>query len=229
MQDNRPTRHRAVSVEAKPEPVTIDIARTAALVVDMQNDFGAKGGMFDRAGIDISITRGAIEPTARALAAVRRAGIPVVYLKHGHRPDLSDLGPPDSPHRIKHLPMAVGAAVTAPDGRESRVLIRDTWNTDILDEVKPAAEDTVIYNRGGEGSVLGLVGGRARAGNQHVEDGLGLQAERSLKGGHAELRQCERARSGSLSGRAHGHQVSTAPPDRHRLLDVGHLSHCRRP
>jgi ureidoacrylate peracid hydrolase len=68
MQDNRPTRHRAVSVEAKPEPVTIDIARTAALVVDMQNDFGAKGGMFDRAGIDISITRGAIEPTARALA-----------------------------------------------------------------------------------------------------------------------------------------------------------------
>ena len=41
--------------------------------------------------------------------------------------------------------MAVGAAVTAPDGRESRVLIRDTWNTDILDEVKPAAEDTVIY------------------------------------------------------------------------------------
>ena len=145
MQDNRPTRHRAVSVEAKPEPVTIDIARTAALVVDMQNDFGAKGGMFDRAGIDISITRAAIEPTARALAAVRRAGIPVVYLKHGHRPDLSDLGPPDSPHRIKHLPMAVGAAVTAPDGRESRVLIRDTWNTDILDEVKPAAGDTVIY------------------------------------------------------------------------------------
>ena len=26
-------------------------ARTAALVVDMQNDFGANGGMFDRAGI----------------------------------------------------------------------------------------------------------------------------------------------------------------------------------
>jgi len=35
--------------------------------------------------------------------------------------------------------------VKAPDGRESRILIRDTWNTDILDEVTPEAGDTVIY------------------------------------------------------------------------------------
>jgi len=147
MEPNRPeaTGYGTITVGARPEPITIDTARTAALVVDMQNDFGAKGGMFDRAGIDISITRSAIEPTTKALASVRRAGIPVVYLKHGHRPDLSDLGAPDSPHRIKHLPMAVGTTVTAPDGRASRVLIRDTWNTDILDEVKPATGDTVIY------------------------------------------------------------------------------------
>ena len=67
------TRSRTVSVEAKPEPIAIDLAMTAALVVDMQNDFAAKGGMFDRAGIDISITRAAIAPTARALAAIRQA------------------------------------------------------------------------------------------------------------------------------------------------------------
>lgn len=140
-----PTRNHRVTIPAKPESITIDTARTAALVVDMQNDFGAKGGMFDRAGIDISITRAAIEPTTRTLAAVRKARLPVVYLKHGHRPDLSDLGASDSPHRIKHLPMAVGTRVVAPDGRESRILIRDTWNTDILDEVKPEAGDTVIY------------------------------------------------------------------------------------
>jgi ureidoacrylate peracid hydrolase len=145
MDPRRPvgTGYRNVTVEAKPGPVTIDTAKTVALVVDMQNDFGAKGGMFDRAGIDISITRSAIEPTTRVLASVRQAGIPVVYLKQGHRPDLSDLGAPDSPHRMKHL--MVGTTVTAPDGRESRILIRDTWNTDILDEVKPESGDTVIY------------------------------------------------------------------------------------
>ena len=137
--------HRAVSVDAKPEPITIDIERTAVLVVDMQNDFGAKGGMFDRAGIDISITRAAVEPTARALASMRKAGISVFYLKMGFRPDLSDLGPPDSPNRIKHLPLAVGSTVTAPDGRERRILIRDTWNTDVLDELTPQTGDTVLY------------------------------------------------------------------------------------
>ena len=35
--------------------------------------------------------------------------------------------------------------MTAPDGRESRVLIRDTWNTDILDELMPQAGDAILY------------------------------------------------------------------------------------
>lgn len=136
---------RLVTIEAKPEPITIDTTRSAALVVDMQNDFAAKGGMFDRAGIDISVSRSAAEPTSRALASMRKAGISVIYLKMGFKPDLSDLGPPDSPNRIKHLPLAVGSSVTAPNGRQSRVLVRDTWNTDILDELKPQTEDTVMY------------------------------------------------------------------------------------
>jgi ureidoacrylate peracid hydrolase len=33
----------------------------------------------------------------------------------------------------------------APDGTESRILIRDTWNTDIVPELKPQVEDVVIY------------------------------------------------------------------------------------
>ena len=53
-----------VTIDAKPEPITIERHRTAALVVDMQNDFGAKGGMFDRAGIDISVIQSVVEPTA---------------------------------------------------------------------------------------------------------------------------------------------------------------------
>jgi ureidoacrylate peracid hydrolase len=139
------TTSRRVSIDARPEPITIDTARTAVIVVDMQNDFGAKGGMFDRAGIDLSGIRKAIAPTAQALAAARRAGIKVVYLKMAFRPDLSDLGAPDSPNRIRHRPFDVGKTVRAPDGSEGRILIRDTWNTDILPELKPQAGDVVIY------------------------------------------------------------------------------------
>ena len=38
------------TIEAKPDASTIDVSKTAAIVVDMQNDFGAKGSMFDHAG-----------------------------------------------------------------------------------------------------------------------------------------------------------------------------------
>src|SRR4029453_7785417 len=107
----------------------------------MQNDFGAKGGMFDRAGIDISGIQKVVAPTARVIAAARTARIPIVYLKMGYRPDLSDLGAPDSVNRARHMRLKVGEPVRAPDGRESRILIRDTWNTAILDELRPEAND----------------------------------------------------------------------------------------
>jgi ureidoacrylate peracid hydrolase len=136
---------RTVRIEARPSAISIDTARTAVIVVDMQNDFGSKGGMFERAGIDISGIKKAVAPTADVLEAARTAGIKVIYLKMAYRPDLSDLGAPDSVNRVRHLQLGVGQSVTAPDGSQSRVLIRDTWNSDILNELKPQADDTVIY------------------------------------------------------------------------------------
>lgn len=66
----------------------------------------------------------------------------VVYLKMAFRSDLSDSG---APTWIKHLPLRPGEEVEAPDGSASRILIRDTWNTEIVDELAPAPGDTVIY------------------------------------------------------------------------------------
>ncbi len=114
------------------------------LVVDMQNDFGARGGMFDRAGIDISAITATIEPTRRVLAGARAAGLPVVYVKMEHPPDLSNIGPKDGPSRIKHLPLRAGEPVRAPDGSESRILVAGTWNTRILDGLEPEPADIVI-------------------------------------------------------------------------------------
>jgi ureidoacrylate peracid hydrolase len=136
---------RRVTVAAKPDGIAVDTATTAVIVVDMQNDFGAKGGMFERAGIDISGIQKAVAPTARVLNAARQAGITIVYLKMAYLPDLSDLGAPDSVNRIRHLQLGVGQTVHAPDGTASRILIRDTWNTDILAELAPHRGDIVIY------------------------------------------------------------------------------------
>jgi ureidoacrylate peracid hydrolase len=140
------TKGRTINIDAKPAPITVDTAKTAVIVVDMQNDFGSKGGMFDLAGIDISTIQKAVPSTARVLAAARNADIKVIYLKMGYRPDLSDLGASDSVNRMRHLQILhVGKSIKAPDGSASRVLIRDTWNTEIVPELKPHAGDIVMY------------------------------------------------------------------------------------
>ena len=139
-------KNKIVTFDAKPEPIAIQTAKTAVIVVDMQNDFGTKGGMFDLAGIDISMIQKAVNPTARVLAAARENGLKIIYLKMGYHPDLSDLGTVDSVNRTRHLQiMHVGKAVRAPDGTEGRILVRDTWNTDIVAALKPQVGDVVIY------------------------------------------------------------------------------------
>jgi ureidoacrylate peracid hydrolase len=134
-----------VILDAKPAPINIETSKTAVLVVDMQNDFGSKGGMFDRAGLDISMIQATVQPTSKVLAAARNTRIPIVYLKMGFRPDLSDLGTVDSPNRTRHLHFGVGQKMSAPDGTEGRFLVRDTWNTDIISELKPNTEDRIVY------------------------------------------------------------------------------------
>ncbi len=86
-----------LELEARPARLAVDPRRAALIVIDMQNDFGAPGGMFERAGIDISGIAAAAEATRPVLRTVRDAGIPIVYLKMEHAPDLSDVGPTDGP------------------------------------------------------------------------------------------------------------------------------------
>lgn len=124
-----------IEVEARPEPVQLDLAGAAVLVIDMQNDFGSAGGMFDRAGIDITGIQQVVAPIRRVLDAARRAGVPVVHVRMAHSPDLSDAGTLDGPHRVKHVPMRVG---------ESDALVEGTWNTEILPELQPLEGEPVV-------------------------------------------------------------------------------------
>ncbi len=132
------------TVEARPERLSLEPATTAVVVVDMQNDFGAEGGMFDRAGIPISAIQSVVEPTAGVLAAARAAGMQVVYLTMQFEPDLSDAGGPEAPNLVIHSRLGLGDRVEAPDGRRGRILVRDTWNTEILSELAPEDGDIVV-------------------------------------------------------------------------------------
>ena len=61
-----------ITLIARPNQLSLDLRRTAIVVVDMQNAFASKGGMFDLAGFDISGATRVIEVN-RALL-VRHGG-----------------------------------------------------------------------------------------------------------------------------------------------------------
>jgi ureidoacrylate peracid hydrolase len=134
----------SIRVPAQPEFLDIDLERTALIVVDMQNDFGSEGGMFHRAGINIAPIQAIVPNIAKVIDAVRMAGLPVIYIKMQFEPDLSDAGDSLAPNYIKHRRLNAGDAVTAPDGSPSRILIRDTWNTAIVDDLTPQEGDIIV-------------------------------------------------------------------------------------
>ena len=127
-QEAKRTPARILTIDAKPEPIAIDAAKTAVIVCDMQNDFGSEGGMFQRVGIDISMIQAAVAPTAKVLTSARKEGIKIIYLKMALKPDFSDAGPPDSAFTVRRMKKwKFGTKVKSPNGAESRILIRNTW------------------------------------------------------------------------------------------------------
>src|SRR6187401_1344334 len=92
-----------VALRARPAPVEIGLKDSALVIVDMQNSFASKGGMFDLAGFDISGADTAVAVTRKLLEACRKAGVKVVHLQMTYQPDLSDGGGPSSPNFHKEL------------------------------------------------------------------------------------------------------------------------------
>lgn len=116
-------RKRLVRVAAEPNPVIFDAARTALIVVDMQNDFCAPGGWFDSQGIDLAVARRVIKPINAMVKGARRAKIPVVWLNWSVRPDRLNL-----PHGVLRTG-AYGARL--PSGK-GPVLERGSWGARIV-------------------------------------------------------------------------------------------------
>src|ERR1700748_1953819 len=84
---------RPVTVAAGPKTLTLDLARTAIVVVDMQNDFCHPQGWLAHIGVDVAPARQPIVPLQRLLPVLRGEGVPVIWLNWGNRPDRLNLSP----------------------------------------------------------------------------------------------------------------------------------------
>ena len=99
-----------LAVRAAPQNVTLDLARTAMIVIDMQNDFCAKSGWVDHLGVDYTPDRAPIKPLAKLLPKLRAAGVPVIWVNWGNRPDLMNMAP-----NQHHLYKPTGRAIGRPE------------------------------------------------------------------------------------------------------------------
>ena len=130
---------RPVSFEADPQSLTIDLSRTAMVVVDMQNDFCSRGGWFDSRGIDIAPVRAPIDPLNAFLPELRKARVPVVWLNWGNRADLMNLNP-----TVLHSGNPTGDGVgygDMPEGGRAPVLEKGGWGARICDDLETARDD----------------------------------------------------------------------------------------
>ncbi len=128
----------AVMLQAEPEPLEIDLQRTAVMVIDMQNAFVSRGGMYDLWGDrDISKNQKVIEPIKKITSAARTKGVKVVYVVNGLSPDLHDSGGPNSPHWYKRMQTSYREH---PEWRD-KLYFSGTWGADIVEELKPQEGD----------------------------------------------------------------------------------------
>ena len=135
-------------IDAQPEPIAVDFARTALVIIDMQRDFLEPGGFGETLGNDVSLLKRAVEPCRRLLARAREKGVLVVHTREGHRPDLSDL-PANKRWRSRRIG-ADGVGIGDP-GPNGRILVRGEPGWDIVPELAPAPGEPII-DKPGKGS-----------------------------------------------------------------------------
>jgi ureidoacrylate peracid hydrolase len=132
---------RTVVLAATPEHIELPLARTAVIVVDMQNGYASPGGYRDLADKDIGPARAVIERTREVLASARSAGLTIVYLQNGWDAELKNSGGPGSPNWYKSNPLKLMRS--RPELR-ARILTEGSWDYDFVEGLQPAAEDFVV-------------------------------------------------------------------------------------
>jgi nicotinamidase-related amidase len=114
----------------------LDPAKTALVVVDMQNDFCHPRGVFADGTWSIAAFTAAIEPNARLIARARAAGAAVIFTRI-----LSETGasPHDAPNRI---------APRLGFKRKRPAIVAGSWGGDIVDELQPLPGEAIIDKAG---------------------------------------------------------------------------------
>ncbi|WP_459624135.1 cysteine hydrolase family protein [Burkholderia sp. 3C] len=133
---------RPLTIDAAPQNLEIDVARSAVVVIDMQNDFCHPEGWFAQKGVSVKAARKPIPVIAELLPAWRRAGGRVVWLNWGIRADLANLSATIH-FKGKRSADGVGYGEASPNDRGPS-LVRGAWGAQVVDELTVDASDMCV-------------------------------------------------------------------------------------
>lgn len=137
-----PASGRKVTLPARPEPIEVDPATTAVIVIDMQNAYASPGGYVDLAGFDISGAANVIGRISQVLDTARGAGIQVVFLQNGWDADYVEAGGPGSPNW--HKSNALKTMRARPE-LQGQLLARGGWDYELVDALQPKPGDIRVH------------------------------------------------------------------------------------
>src|SRR5580658_7970417 len=132
--------HR-VKLEAEPATLSVDLDKSALIIIDMQRDFLEPGGFGAALGNDVSQLQAAVGPCQETLSAAREIGMLVIHTREGHRPDLTDA----PPHKVERGDPSTRIGAPGPMGR---ILVRGEAGHDIIPELYPLKDEPVIDKPG---------------------------------------------------------------------------------
>jgi nicotinamidase-related amidase len=140
-------RPQPLRFNAAPQPIEIDIARSAVIVIDMQNDFCHPEGWFGQRGLGVKAARKVIPAIAGLLPAWRAAGGAVVWLNWGVRADRLNLSPTiqfKGKAGANGSADATGYAERSPIDR-GRAVVAGDWGAQVIDELAVVPGDIGVF------------------------------------------------------------------------------------
>lgn len=129
-----------ITINARPEPIEMDPAETALIVIDMQNAYLSKGGYLDLVGFDVSGSPQVIQAVRKVVDSARAAGLTIIYMQNGFDPEQKEAGPASAPVYHKSNPLKF---MRANPGH--KLITKGTWDYEFVDDLKPHADDIVIH------------------------------------------------------------------------------------
>lgn len=110
----------------------LEAARTALVVIDLQEDFLSTTGYFAKQGYDPAPLRAILPTVSRLIAACRAAGVRVIHTRQGYRADMADMTPYEKWRRRR----------AGLEGTE--VLLRSGPGFAIVPEIDVRPEDIIV-------------------------------------------------------------------------------------